>query len=157
MATNIVAFGLPDPKPRARQVKDAFRAAYDRLQEDCRRTGMDIHGASALGDVFHRAHRMADFWERRAERLERVFRWLMASDHLTDEQRQDIAAVLMGKQATGRDPKMLTDFEAVLLTHYRAVGAADKQMLRTLVARLYGEAPSPRGRGRATSDEGEGA
>jgi hypothetical protein len=80
-------------------------------------------------------HRYVEIWERRARAIERTLRTILASDALNDDDRAAVVAVLCGR-SSARDPKLLTDVETALIEHYRETTTADKQMLRTLLARL---------------------
>ena len=64
--------------------------------------------------MFSEGRRLADFWERRACRLDRALRVALASDCVSEEQRSEIVAVLVGKKKIG-DKKLLSDPEEKLL------------------------------------------
>jgi hypothetical protein len=89
-----------------------------------------------LSRMFHAGHHVADILERRVKALEKILRDVLASDYATDEQRDALMRALHGRTSPGRDPKLLSETEAALVAHYRAMAQHDKQMLRTLLGRL---------------------
>jgi hypothetical protein len=70
----------------------------------------------------------------RTFRLERQLRAALACDGLTDEWRLGVLRALYGKQGTVR--AMISEADTKLLEDYRALDAAERQMLRTLIDRL---------------------
>ena len=127
---------LGDPRVRAERLRQEFYGMSGVLHEEARAAGLEIHGTSTLGQTFSAACRLASMWERRAHRLERTLRHLLASDALNDEQRAEAIDVLFGRKQIGRDRKTLSPRETQLLEHYRGIDADGKQMLWTLIDRL---------------------
>lgn len=125
-----------DPRIRAERARKEYHARMVEMSDQAREAGLPIDGLSPLGRMFHAGHSYAEVWERRAHRLDRALRMLLASDAPTAEQRADVAAVLFGRKAIGRDSKTLSAVEADLVADYRSMSTADKQMLRTLLDRL---------------------
>jgi hypothetical protein len=78
--------------------------------------------------MFLACTRWCAYHERRIARLERTLHAALAADALTDEQRAEILA--------GKDARLLNDAEATLIRRYRSMDSSDRQMLRTLLARL---------------------
>ena len=120
----------------ARTTRGVYRAAWQAAQDQLREAGYPIDHCSPIGQMFHAGIRHAETWECRVKALEKVIREVLASEYATDEQRAALVRALHGRKSPGRDPKMLSEAEATLIAHYRAAPAEDKQMLRTLVARL---------------------
>lgn len=74
--------------------------------------------------------------EARIHKLERTLRATFASDALDDAQREAILSTLHGRTGARRNSKILSDTEASMISQYRTMDAAGKQMFRTLLARL---------------------
>jgi hypothetical protein len=129
-----------DPKAAAARVEHAFRAAYEAAEEEARDADLPVHCNSTMHRLFSAALSMVTHWEDRTRSLERTLRHVLANDLVTDDQRTEILAVLYGRAGVGRDPKTLNEHEAELIRLYRAGNAADKAMVRTLFARLWGSA-----------------
>jgi len=125
-----------EPHTRANRLWDAYFAAFNAMTDVARDVGLPIHGQSDLSQLYNAGHRLARYWRGRTEKTERALRACLASDILTDEQRGFVLRVLHGQQSVGRDLKSLNDTERKLIDHYRAGSQADKQMLRTLLARF---------------------
>ena len=148
---------LTDPAVRATQLSHDHHAALMAARAQAEQAHVPTHGNAPISRLFYAGCALAGFWERRVKRVERVFRWLLASDHLTDEQRTEMVEVLHGRQHIGRDPKILDKWEATLLEHYRGMDANGKQMLRSLLARMSGQyvhTPTRRERLREVRDTG---
>jgi hypothetical protein len=127
---------VEDHRDAIDRARENFRTAYDQMQRQAGSAGLEIHGKSTVARVLYAGRRYADAWERRVKALEKVLKDVLASDSATDEQREAMMRALCGRTSQGRDPKLLSEAEAALIAHYRASDAADKQMLRTLLARL---------------------
>jgi hypothetical protein len=134
----VVQFTTPpaDPKERGRRAEETYRAAYDAMSDEAKDAGLEVHGGSTLFRMFSAGLRCTEVWRLRVKALERALTNVLASDALPDEQRISALKVLHGEETVGRNPHLLSDAERRLIDHYRASAPADKQMLRTLVARL---------------------
>lgn len=138
---------VPDPYDEKRALVDAnFQArlqldnaltTYSRFvpEAELRDAVTNIDWARARYEKT--VEREARAWRRRAEALERVIRHVVARVDLAPDARTDLLALLYGTAAARcRDEKLLSDVEANLIAHYRAMDAAGRQMLRTLCERL---------------------
>jgi hypothetical protein len=67
---------------------------------------------------------------------QRTLRTVLASDTMSDEDREAILGVLYDTAAAHRDGHLLSDAEGTLIRQYLEIGVAGKQMLRTVCARL---------------------
>lgn len=86
-----------------------------------------------------KAHRNeVSFWERQAKTAMRKLRAVLASDALTDEDRQSILEGIHGRAAKALDAKLLSDAEYRMVSQYRTMDDAGRQMIRTLCDRLAG-------------------
>jgi hypothetical protein len=128
---------------RERRVMNAYREAHDQLRAALVDVERGVVGSATplstlLSNLWGTHCDVRSLYERRAKQLERTFRFILASDAVSDEQRARIFAVLYGRTGVGRDPKTLSADERTIVEHYRQIDAAGKQMLRTLLAKLDG-------------------
>ena len=128
--------GSDDPKVHASRLQDAYYNAYRAAEAVDHDAGLNVSCESPLSQMLSAGFRLADFWARRAYRLDRALRLVMESDALSAEQRAEIVAVLVGKKNLGRDKKLLSDAEWQIVVEYRRTDVPGKQMLRTLVKRI---------------------
>jgi hypothetical protein len=131
------------PNERERELYGVWRQAYDELREALTKAGWIVNRPQEptqvqviLERLFFGISHYVDFHARRVKAVERALRAALASDAISDEQREDVLAVLYGAKGVGRDPKLLSEYESQLIDHYRTTDAAGKQMLRTLCKRL---------------------
>ncbi len=77
------------------------------------------------------------FWERQAQKFGRMLRVALACDGLSDEDRKSILSGLYrGRSSERRDPRVLSEAEARMMSQYRSMDDASRQMIRTLFDRL---------------------
>lgn len=125
-----------DPKARASRLDSAYYSAYDAMRDEAESLGLRTGCNSRLSALFSTGNRLAGHWRARADKLERALYAALACDALSDEERARIIEALHGRGGRRRDAKLLTETEIAVLQHYRESAPADKQMVRTLLARL---------------------
>jgi hypothetical protein len=128
--------GFGDPKVHAQRIHDSYYQAFLAMQNAAVGAGLPVHCDSLFSQMFNAGHRLADFWQRRAHRLDRALRVALASDCVSDQHRAEIVAVLVGSKKLRRDKKLLSEAEGQLIADYRRMDTDGKQMLRTLLSRI---------------------
>jgi hypothetical protein len=133
MSDLVVFENVSDRKPDApaRRRQEEFASAWKTLEDSLKAAGFTIEAYRA---AFLAACRLTDPWYARTLRLERQLRSALACDGLTDDLRAGILRALYGKRGMSR--AMISDAETKLLEDYRALDAAERQMVRTLLDRL---------------------
>lgn len=129
------------PVEEASAFSERRRQAFDELREEVNNTPNSERRSDGIEWAFRRFEKIAQketrYWERRVRAAERVLRNMLASDALTDDQRRQIIATVYGEATTRRDEKILSAREARLIQQLRGTDSAGRQILYTLVDRLF--------------------
>lgn len=150
MSVELVARTVPidssavTPTARELRLSANYRATYDELRDALR--GANVIAASVhqpetlIGTLFDQVGTTAcaclTFWEGRTRKAEHLLRKVLASDALSEDERRAILTTLHGRRGPQRDLHILSDLERAMIDQYRQMAAADRQMIRTLFARL---------------------